>query len=94
MNLNEITERLEEIREEFCPSTLKDLLAAIDDGYNDLCGCTICALSRDLLIFEINSLDLNTLASRGSIEPIEPEKKLLAAKRQRIWESQGFLMFP
>ena len=54
----EIIDRLEEIREEFCPSSLEDLQAAIDAGYNDLCGCSICALCRDLLIAELNEMSL------------------------------------
>ena len=54
ISLHKIVERLDEIREEFCPSSLEDLQAAIDAGYNDLCGCAICDLCRDLLIAEIN----------------------------------------
>lgn len=56
--LSEIVERLDEIREEFCPSSLEDLQAAMDAGYNDLCGCAICALCRDLMIAEINEMSL------------------------------------
>ena len=64
---SEITERLEEIREEFCPSSLEDLQAAIDAGYNDLCGCAICALCRDLLIAELNEM---SLANQGKAQSV------------------------
>lgn len=58
IELIDLTERLEEIREEFCPSSLEDLQAAIDAGYNELCGCSICALCRDLLIAQLNEMSL------------------------------------
>jgi len=59
-------ERLEGIREEFCPSTLEDLQAAIDAGYNDLCGCAICALIRDLIV-EMLAADIDKRTTKKSL---------------------------
>ena len=64
--LSETIQRMDEIREEFCPSSLEDLQAAIDAGYNDLCGCAICALCRDLLIAEINEMSMANQTTKNN----------------------------
>jgi len=53
MDYQKLVSQLEEIKKEYCPTTAEDYQKAIDSGFNDLCGCAICSLTRDLLIAEI-----------------------------------------
>lgn len=52
MKYNDLMQRLDEIREDFCPMPDEEYQAALENDVIDPCGCLICALSRDLMIDE------------------------------------------
>jgi len=51
MTQDELLQRLEVIRAEYCPTPKGEYLEAAEK-YNDPCGCAICALIADLMIAE------------------------------------------
>lgn len=53
MTFDELLERIEHIRDEYCPTTSEQVKAGVEKGDFDPCGCAICSLLGALLVDEI-----------------------------------------